>query len=123
MRLNDVGIKLDSDWNNKLHLESKSIIYEFGLPAWFLLAGQHGEFELIFTVPTEKESLLKKISSKFSLHLSRIGEVQNKKGFFLNINDHQVELPTEKIRNIANEPIFNLNNYLKSLLEIDKSLK
>ena len=123
MRLNNVGIKMDPDWTGKLDTNSKSIIYEFELPKWFLLAGQHGEFELIFSVPAEKESILKKISSQLSLHFLRIGEVQNNKGFFLNINDHQVELPTEKIRNIASRRNFNLNSYLKSLLEIDNSLQ
>jgi thiamine-monophosphate kinase len=123
MRLNDVGIKMDLDWTGKLDINSKSIIYEFGLPKWLLLAGQHGEFELIFTVPAEKESILNKISSQHSLHFLRIGEVQNNNGFFLNINDHQVELPTEKIRNIASRRNFNLNSYLKSLLEIDNSLQ
>jgi len=123
MRLNNVGIKMDPDWAAKLDTNSKSIIYEFGLPKWLLLAGQHGEFELIFSVPSEKESILKKISSQLSLHFLRIGEIQNKKGFFLNINDHQVELPTEKIRNIASQKNFNLNTYLKPLLEIDNSLQ
>ncbi len=123
MRLNNVGIKMDLDWAAKLDTNSKSIIYEFGLPKWLLLAGQHGEFELIFSVPSEKESILKKISSQLSLHFLRIGEIQNNKGFFLNINDHQVELPTEKIRNIASQKNFNLNTYLKPLLEIDNSLQ
>lgn len=122
MRLNDVGIKLNTDWTNKLHLKSKSIMYESGLPLWFLLAGQHGEFELIFTVPAEKKSILEKISSQLSLHFLRIGEIQSKEGFYLNINDEPVQLPTEKIRNIASRENFNLNSYLKSLLEIDSSL-
>ncbi|MCH8034549.1 MAG: hypothetical protein IH950_12445 [Bacteroidetes bacterium] len=123
MRLNNVGIKMDLDWTTKLDTRSKSIMYESDIPLWFLLAGQHGEFELIFSVPSNKESILKKISSQYSLHFLRIGEVQNKKGFFLNINDHQVELPTERIRNIASLKNFNFNSYLKSLLEIDRSLQ
>jgi thiamine-monophosphate kinase len=123
MRLNDVGIKMDSDWIGKLDNNSKSIIYESGLPLWFLLAGQHGEFELIFTVPAEKESILENISSQHSLHFLRIGEIQSKEGFYLNINDKLVQLPTERIRNIASRKNFNLNSYLKSLLEIDSSLQ
>jgi thiamine-monophosphate kinase len=123
MRLNGVGIKLDPDLSLKLDNNSKSIIYEFGLPLWFLLAGQHGEFELIFSVPPEKESILEKISFQQSLHFLRLGEIQSKKGFFLNINNKLVQLPTDKIRNIASHKNFNLNFYLKSLLEIDNSLK
>jgi thiamine-monophosphate kinase len=122
MRLNDVGIILDPDWCMKLDTHSKSIIHESGLPLWFLLAGQHGEFELIFTVPAEKESFLEKISSQHSLHFLRIGKIQSKEGFYLNINNKLVQLPTDKIRNIASPKNFNLNSYLKSLLEIDSSL-
>ncbi len=123
MRLNDVGIKLDTDWNNKLHLKSKSIMYESGMPLWFLLAGQHGEFELIFSVPRDMEAALEDISLKKSLHFLRIGEIQSKKGFYLNINDDLVKLPTERIRNIASQINVDLNSYLKSLLEIDRSLQ
>jgi thiamine-monophosphate kinase len=122
MRLNGVGIKLDPDLSLKLDNNSKSIIYESGLPLWFLLAGQHGEFELIFSVPPEKESILEKLSFQHSLHFLRIGEIQSKKGFYLYINNKQVQLPTERIRNIASSKNFNLNSYLKSLLEIDSSL-
>jgi thiamine-monophosphate kinase len=120
MRLNDVGIKLDHDWKNKLHIKSKSVMYESELPLWFLLAGQHGEFELIFTVPEEKESILENISSQHSFHFLRIGEIQSKDGFYLNINDKLVHLPTERIRNNASCKNFNFNSYLKSLLEIDR---
>ena len=122
MRLNDVGIKMDTDWIGNLDANSTSMINEAGLPLWFLLAGQHGEFELIFTVPAEKESILENISSKHSLHFLRIGEIQRKEGFYLNINDKLVQLPTERIRNIACRRNFNLNSYLKSLLEINSLL-
>ncbi len=122
MRLNNVGIKMVPDWNNKMDDNSKTVMKELNLPNWFLLAGQHGEFELIFTVSAEKESILEKISSQRSLHFLRIGEIQSKKGFYLNINDELVKLPTERIRNIASRINFNLNSYLKSLLEINSSL-
>ena len=123
MRLNDVGIKLDPDWTTKLDSRSKSILNEYKLPLWFLLAGHHGEFELIFSVPPVKESNLKMISNKNSIHFFRIGEIQSKKGFILNINNKQVKLPTEKIRNITSSKNFNLRSYLNSLLQIDNSLK
>ena len=122
MRLNDVGIKMDTDWIGNLDANSTSMINEAGLPLWFLLAGQHGEFELIFTVPAEKESILENISSQHSFHFLRIGEIQRKEGFYLNINDKLVQLPTERIRNIACRRNFNLNSYLKSLLEINSLL-
>jgi len=123
MRLNDVGIILDGDWTLKLDTHSKSILNKAGLPLWFLLAGQHGEFELIFSVPPVKESALEKISFQHSLHFFRIGEIQSKKGFYLNINNKEVQLPSDRIRNIASRKNFNLRAYLNSLLEIDNSLK
>ena len=123
MRLNDVGIKLNQHWNMKLDTVSKSILNKSRLPLWFLLAGQHGEFELIFSVSAKNESLLEKISSQHSLQFLRIGEIQSKKGLHLNINNKEVQLPTEKIRNIASRKNFNKKSYLKSLLEIDSALQ
>jgi thiamine-monophosphate kinase len=123
MRLNKVGIKLDTDWNEKLDTKSKFIMYESGLPTWLLMAGQHGEFELLFSVPPEKELALKNISIQNSITFSRIGEIQKSAGLFLNLYNKLVEIPTGKIRNLTSKPNFNLNSYLRSLLEIDAKLK
>jgi len=123
MRLNNIGIHLDPNLCSKLDTESKSIMFELNLPKWLLLAGQHGEFELIFTVPPQLVESLNKLASKHLFNVFRIGKVRKQKGLFLNSQSKLVEIPTTKIRNLTGSSNFDLNQYLKALLEIDASLK
>ena len=98
-------------------------MFELNLPKWLLLAGQHGEFELIFTVPPQLVESLNESASKHLFNIFRIGEVREQKGLFLNSHSRLVEIPTTKIRNLTDSSNFDLNQYLKALLEIDASLK
>ena len=56
MRLNNVGFKFRNDWNETLDQSSKQLFSKYNLPLWLLLAGEHGEFELLFSIPAEKET-------------------------------------------------------------------
>jgi len=123
MRLNNVGIHLDPNICTKLDTKSKSIMFELNLPKWLLLAGQHGEFELIFTVPPKLVESLNKLASKYLFNVFRIGKVRKQKGLFFNFHNRLVEIPTTKIRNLTDSSNFDLNQYLKALLEIDTTLK
>ncbi len=55
MRLNNVGFKFRNDWNETLDQPSKILFSKHNLPLWLLLAGEHGEFELLFSIPAENE--------------------------------------------------------------------
>ncbi|MCK7517213.1 MAG: hypothetical protein MZV64_05570 [Ignavibacteriales bacterium] len=55
MRLNNVGFKFRNDWSESLDQSSKLLFSKHNLPLWLLLAGEHGEFELLFSIPAEKE--------------------------------------------------------------------
>jgi thiamine-monophosphate kinase len=57
-RLNNCGFVLESDWENHIAPDSCDVARQSGLEPWMLLAGPHGEFELIFTVPEERCSAM-----------------------------------------------------------------
>jgi thiamine-monophosphate kinase len=46
----DISVPLDS----LLHHDANKLALEEGLPAWMLLAGPHGDYELLFTIPDDK---------------------------------------------------------------------
>ena len=54
MRLNDVGFEISTE-NPELFIDEEALNYSkrSNIPPWLLLAGQHGEFELIFTIPQD----------------------------------------------------------------------
>ena len=56
MRLNNVGFKFRNDWIESMDDKSKRIFSNFNLPPWLLLAGEHGEFELLFSIPAERKN-------------------------------------------------------------------
>ena len=58
MRLNGHGFEVDCDWPAILSEDVLALCDRTGTPYWMMLAGPHGEFELIFTAPaTDAEAL------------------------------------------------------------------
>jgi thiamine-monophosphate kinase len=58
MRLNGCGFSLGENWLRALSGASRTVAAALHIPEWLFLAGEHGEFELIFTVSREKEQEL-----------------------------------------------------------------
>jgi len=54
MRLNGVGVRLERRVEDLLEPQALRIARSASLPPWMMLAGPHGEFELLFTVPPDR---------------------------------------------------------------------
>lgn len=50
MRLNRVGVALDAGWESWIERAAVTAAERHGLPAWCMLAGEHGEYELVFAL-------------------------------------------------------------------------
>jgi len=123
MRLNNVGFKFRNDWVESIDDKSKQLFNNYSLPLWLLLAGEHGEFELLFSIPAEKKiDFLKEahLSNLKPICLATATEDENIK---INLYDMERILDTEKIRNLAFEKDFSPQKYLQNLMEIDEYLK
>ena len=53
--LNNVGFDLQTPLKEMLSEAARSVHHRDELPEWMLLAGPHGEYELLFTVASEKQ--------------------------------------------------------------------
>ena len=51
MRLNNVGFELKEDLEKVIDEDALKYSKNLNIPSWLLFAGQHGEFELVFTIP------------------------------------------------------------------------
>ncbi len=51
IRLNNLGFSIKADWESVLKKEVFQLCTKMNIPYWFMAAGIHGEFELVFTVP------------------------------------------------------------------------
>lgn len=56
IELNDKGFSFRSSPEELISEATSALAREAGIPAWFFLAGPHGEFELLFTIPRDQEA-------------------------------------------------------------------
>lgn len=123
MRLNNIGFKFDEDWINTIDEESFEISETVNIPPWLLLAGQHGEFELIFTVPKVKEKILLESAEKIGWKPLKIGKAIKEQKLLLPLYGSLKEIDTAYIRNLSSETGGNIEKYIVALIGYDASLK
>jgi thiamine-monophosphate kinase len=122
-RLNNVGFEIGSNWLNAFDDTALRYVNNLNIPAWLLLAGQHGEFELIFTIPQDlKDSFLEE-SLNSGFEPVELGKVIPEKEVKINIYGNLTPINTTMIRNLPVEANGDINHYLKVLLEYDYQLK
>lgn len=123
MRLNNKGFELIKDWENKIDKESLELADSALIPAWLLLAGYHGEFELLFTIPQNlKDKFLLK-AKEINWQPVEIGKVIKEVKIKIPIYGKLVEIDCAKIRNLNYNLYKGINFYLKSLLAMDYEIK
>ena len=122
MRLNNVGFELDNEWENAINASSLLIAKEVGLPSWFLLAGIHGEFELVFTIPQDKKNIFLDLASQISWKPIKIGKVTENIEMIIPINGKQISIDSTKVRNLSYLSSNDVHEYVNRLLKINKQL-
>ena len=123
IRLNNVGFEIGSDWLNAIGNNALEYVKNLNIPSWFLLAGQHGEFELIFTIPKDSKAAFLKESLQSGFEPIELGKVIPEKEVKINIYGNLIPINTTMIRNLPIEANGDVNHYLKALLEYDYHLK
>lgn len=64
MRLNGAGFRIEAAPETFLHPAALQTAAAAGLPPWVMLAGIHGEFELIFTVPPQRMAAFRRAAAQ-----------------------------------------------------------
>ncbi len=82
-RLNSVGFILDGVWDRFISPEAEAIARVKGVHSWALCAGPHGEFELVFAVPTHKVAAMQEAASRAGWTPVRLGTVAGAAGIEL----------------------------------------
>ncbi len=123
MRINHAGFELDRGYESLIHPDARLIAEEAGIPSWLLLAGHHGEFELLFTVPPAKEQLLKSMASEAGWRPLCLGRVIAEERINLHLYGRPTDLDTCTIRNLAASCANDIEQYIQELCSIDNQLK
>ena len=116
-------LKLGSDWLNAIDNDALKYVKNLSIPAWLLLAGQHGEFELIFTIPKDLKAAFLEESLNNGFEPIELGKVIPEKEVKINIYGNLIPINTTLIRNLPTEANGDVKHYLKLLLEYDYQLK
>jgi len=123
MRINNLGFEVVSEMNDYLNSDVLELCKKNSLPAWLTLAGIHGEFELLFTIPEENTDLFISVANLINWEPVYLGKVTGEPSVILNINIVMTPLNTEKIRNLFSYVNFDIHEYLKELLIMDKTIE
>ncbi len=123
MRLNNKGFILNEDWKDKIDKESLTLAESSLIPAWLLLAGYHGEFELLFTIPQNLKSIFLLKAKEINWQPVELGRVIKEAQIKIPIYGKLIEIDSTKIRNLTNSLDKGIDFYLKSLLAIDDKIK
>ena len=100
MRINGTGFRIAPGWEETLEPAARDTAREAGLPDWFLLAGQHGEFELLFAIRPEDESLLNSRAAEIGWMPLRLGQATADCQIVLPVGNRDRALPTGEIRDL-----------------------
>jgi len=79
-RINEVGFRIESRCVDLLHPLATGLSESSGLPAFPFLASYHGEFELVFTVPATRVSMLEVRAVDLGWKPIRVGVVESEPG-------------------------------------------
>jgi thiamine-monophosphate kinase len=118
MRLNQVGFEIDMAPERFLHPAALALANTVNLPAWMMLAGHHGEFELIFTIPPKHIDPFLNYANGQNWMPFRIGKVIEKPTVKFLLNGKLEGIDTGRIRNLFIEVEGNIDAYIKGLNNI-----
>lgn len=121
MHINRLGFQITTSYEDYIDESVISQCLEKKLPPWFMLAGPHGEYELVFTVSAEKENLFMesaRLAHWFPIKLGEVTcepEIKYFKGSGLQTVD------TILIRNLFSQSDLDLTYYLTELWKIENN--
>jgi len=123
MRLNNIGFEITEKCEKIIDEVSLLFAQTLNIPSWLLLAGQHGEFELVFTVPKKINNKFLEEARKKGFHPVKLGQVNRIKEVRIKLYDKLIPIKSQFIRNLPFESKGDVNHYLKLLLKYDSELK
>ena len=100
-RLGGVGFELDVAPEDIVEERVAALCASLDVPVWMMLAGPHGEFELVFTVSESRASRAVEALREVGLAPLRLGRVRSETGIALAADSgKRVELDMAAVRNL-----------------------
>jgi thiamine-monophosphate kinase len=123
MRLNNLGFVIECAWDNILSTSAWHLCQTTQTPPWLMLAGYHGEFELIFTIPAPKVTAFLTAAQQANWRPVHLGHAVPNPVFTLETAGQQVQIDSARIRNLFIEVGGNIQAYLHGMLSLGNAYK
>jgi thiamine-monophosphate kinase len=114
-RLNGTGFTIDAGLENILVAEAAERARAASLPEWMLLAGPHGEFELVFTLPSPAVAPFLSAARSIGWEPVALGAVTATEGIRLHDPAGTLLVDTAGIRNLAYTAGTDIERYIAGL--------
>jgi thiamine-monophosphate kinase len=116
MDLNRIGFVLELEVEQLLHEDAVRAARRAGLHDWLMLAGPHGEFELLFTVPAKQRSAFLQAASGQGWAPLEIGRVTDDRQLSIVMDGDLRQVRSDRVRNLFVETGGNVEAYVAGLL-------
>ena len=123
MRLNHCHITLHSDWEHILHPLAMETCRRSGIPPWLMLAGFHGEFELCYTLPREREAAFREAAKAIGMQPVLLGEIRSGEGLSIQAGKEEIPIDSAYIRNLSRIAGKNPQQYIRELMAYAQTLQ
>lgn len=121
MRLNDVGFDIDCRWGEILSAEVIELCNKTETPPWMMLAGLHGEFLLLCTIPAGNMEKIGSDLNSEGVDLIHIGKVKESPGITLKLSSgEKVDIDMAPIRNLLQTVNGDLDRYIQEFWNIGR---
>jgi len=118
--VNQAGFQLDTPLRQVLSAEATATVLKTGLPSWLFLAGPHGEYELLFTVPPAAQQAFEAVCADHGWKPLRLGRAKAEKAITFITEDLCVTTPPSEIANAFAEADGDINNYFSLLMQMHR---
>ena len=119
--LNSLGFKLNLELEEIVAPWFRTRINNSGIPPWTLLAGPHGEFELLFTIPNRHLRAFDKASRAQVWSPLKLGKAVRTRDLDFLFDGKRKHVNPDDISNLYHNSGLDLKEYLKGLLKLSRS--
>lgn len=113
--LNSIGFSLDAPLQELLHPDALKVQQKAGLPSWMFMAGPHGEYELIFSIPAERNKDFESYCKKENWQPLCLGKIITDKQLRFTSDNLKINCTPAEIPNLFHKANGNIQSYFKLL--------
>ena len=119
MQLNTVGVELEGTIDSLLSPTMQAMAKSVNIPPWFFLAGPHGEFELVFSIPPERKMEFLHAARAIEWEPLLIGRASASPAGRLKEGDEMRQIDPFKIANLFEQSGGDPASYVQQLMKTD----